>query len=359
LVKIAANKIRIKDIAALASVSTGTVDRVLHKRDGVAEETRKQILDIVENLEYTPNLVAKSLALKKTYRITVLIPDSKNDNPYWERPKHGIEQAYNEIKDFNSKVDLYTFNIGSEDSFIKSFDKMIRSEPDGIIFNPLFLNSSLAAIVKCEKKKIPYIFIDINIDGCNNLAYFGQDAFQSGYLAAKLMDYSLHQGSEILILKLTHHKGIDHHLIQREKGFLAYFKQINKIGNYKISSFELELSDEMQFRNILTDQSVNNPINKGIFVTNSRVYKVAEYLEQNKIGGNLLIGYDLIQKNIHYLEQGVISILIGQNPEEQGFRSVQAMFNFLLLGKAMKKINYSPIDIIFKENIHYYKNYKS
>jgi LacI family transcriptional regulator len=353
-----ANKIRIKDIAALASVSTGTVDRVLHDRAGVAIETRRQILDIVKNLEYTPNLVAKSLALKKIYRIAVLIPDSKHDNPYWEQPKYGIEKAYDEIKDFSSKVDLYTFDIGSEASFTKSFDTMFRSEPDGIIFNPLFLKSSLSAIKKCEEKKVPYIFIDINVNDCNNLAYFGQDAFQSGYLAAKLMDYSLQRGSQIILLKLTHHKGIDHHLIQREKGFFDFFRENKKNRDHKILTFELELSDEKQFKKILEEQFTDRNDCKGIFVTNSRVYNIAEYLEQRGFFNNLLIGYDLILENVRYLEKGIINFLIGQNPEDQGFRSVQAMFNYLLLHKAINKVNYSPIDIIIKENIHYYKNFK-
>jgi LacI family transcriptional regulator len=56
-----AGKIRIKDIAEKASVSIGTVDRVLHNRGEVAEETRQQVLNIIAKLGYTPNLLAKSL----------------------------------------------------------------------------------------------------------------------------------------------------------------------------------------------------------------------------------------------------------------------------------------------------------
>ena len=72
------NRIRIKDIAERARVSVGTVDRVIHKRGEVAEETRKQILSIIEELGYTPNVLAKSLASKKQYQIAALIPEHKN-----------------------------------------------------------------------------------------------------------------------------------------------------------------------------------------------------------------------------------------------------------------------------------------
>jgi len=86
---------------------------------------------------------------------------------------------------------------------------------------------------------------------------------------------------------------------------------------------------------------------------------VADYLERNNRKDTLLIGYDLIQENISFLDKGIINFLIGQNPEDQGYKSVLAMFNYLLLNKPVNKINYSPIDIIMKENINYYKNFNS
>jgi LacI family transcriptional regulator len=50
-------KVRIKDIAERANVSVGTVDRVLHNRGEVAQETRDLINKIIEELEYKPNIM--------------------------------------------------------------------------------------------------------------------------------------------------------------------------------------------------------------------------------------------------------------------------------------------------------------
>ncbi len=350
-----AGKIRIKDIAEKASVSIGTVDRVLHNRGEVAEETRQQVLNIIAKLGYTPNLLAKSLALKKLYRIAVLIPEAKNDNPYWEKPRKGIEQALLEIKDFNSTVEINTFKINREDSFIDEFSKIIESKPDGLVLNPYFLDASLQLLKRCDELRIPYIFVDINIESTNNLAYYGQDAFQSGYVAAKLLDRSMVGRDRILILNLTHQKHINHHLIQREKGFLSYFH----LHREKITSCEIDLSNEK-----LIDENLHKALKdaetlKGIFVTSSKVYKVAGFLERHNIRDILLVGYDLIDENIKFLEKGIISFLIGQKPEEQGYNSIMTMFYFLMQNRTANKVNYSPIDIILKENIDYYKNYKS
>ncbi len=60
-----ASKIRIKDIAFNAGTSVGTVDHVLHNSGKVKQETRDKIMSFVTELNYKPNLLAKSIASKK------------------------------------------------------------------------------------------------------------------------------------------------------------------------------------------------------------------------------------------------------------------------------------------------------
>ncbi|MFW5657196.1 MAG: LacI family DNA-binding transcriptional regulator, partial [Bacteroidota bacterium] len=67
-------KIRIKDIAQLAGVSIGTVDRVIHNRGEVSEKTREKILNIVKEMNFEPDILASTLASKKTFRFAVLFP---------------------------------------------------------------------------------------------------------------------------------------------------------------------------------------------------------------------------------------------------------------------------------------------
>ena len=54
-------KVGIKDIAAKAGISIGTVDRVLHDRGDVNEETKRKVLEIVEELGYKPNILANDV----------------------------------------------------------------------------------------------------------------------------------------------------------------------------------------------------------------------------------------------------------------------------------------------------------
>ena len=63
--------IRLTDIARLANVSVGTVDRVIHNRGRVSEENIRRVKEIMEQVGYRPNLIARSLAVKKPSTIAL------------------------------------------------------------------------------------------------------------------------------------------------------------------------------------------------------------------------------------------------------------------------------------------------
>jgi LacI family transcriptional regulator len=351
-------KITIKDIANHADVSIGTVDRVLHNRGEVKEETRQKIMDIVNKFGYTPNVLAKSLASRKTHKISVLIPDASDNNPYWDMPLSGIQQAAGEINDYNTIIETYTFNATNERSFNKIIHEVISAKPDGVIFNPVFRESSLDFMELLDAHQIPYIFIDINLENGHNLSYFGQDAKQSGYVAGKIICRALPDGGSILIVKLANHKVITRHLRLREEGFNNYISKKQPVNKYQIISTEIDLLESDEPDSTLQNIFEQHRNIKGVFVPNSRVFKVASFLENLNNKDLLLVGFDLIDENLKYLENDTIDFLIGQKPEEQGFKSVMAMFSHLISHKEIPEENHSPIDIIIKENLKYYINTK-
>ena len=345
----------IKDIAQKANVSIGTVDRVLHNRGEVAKATRERVLKIIEELDYTPNILAQSLASKKKkHHIAVLIPNFKNNNPYWERPLAGIYQAAGEIKNYNFEITVYTYELGNEKSVTSNAKEIFKQKPDGLIFAPLMYNVSNKVINQCQELNIPYVFIDVNIDNRINLAYFGQNSFQSGYVAARLLDYGLSAEAEIHIIKLVNKSVSSYHLSLRENGFLSYFKTAENKEKRIIISNEIDISENTAIYKAFNKIIAKSVSSKGIFVPNSRVYHLAKYLEESKQMNNLVIGYDLINENLYYLKKDVINFLISQQPEAQGYNSVIALFSFLTTKKPLQKFNFSPIDIIIKENIDFY-----
>lgn len=349
-------RIRIKDIARKAGVSAGTVDRVLHKRGEVNEETRQKVMDIVEEIGYVPNLAAKSLASKKVSDFVVLMPIADSEHAYWQLPLSGIQKAAGELKDFNASIKVFHFDPSSPISFSQKVEEAIAIKPEGIIFTPVFESRSLEFVKSCEKLEIPLLCLEIDLSGKNSIGYFGQDAEGSGRLAGKLMDQILPIESTILVLNLTRKMTLSPHLKRRSRGFESYFKNPFFSKNMKLKSIDLDIPDQKILRQSLIEAFKLDANINGIYVTNSQVHRVAKSLKRLGKENVVLIGHDVLQENLVYLEDGIIDFLIAHRPQDIGYKSVMAMFNHVNGVQDGNRINLSSIDVIMKENINYYKN---
>jgi len=351
----AINRTRIKDIAEKAKVSIGTVDRVIHNRGEVAKKTREKILRIIEELEYQPNLLASALASKKTYTFAVLIPEPISEESYWNKPMIGVRKAFQEIQTYGIDINIHLFKQSDSRSFTSESTRILEGNPDGVVLAPFFSREAKQFILELKNRKIPYVFIDSNMTDIDKLSYIGQDSFQSGTLAARLLDYSTPANASILVLHFAKERDNMNHLVQREKGFYAYFNQDNQSGKRELITLEISEPTENTAGTGITSLLNSHKNICGIFVTNSQVFYLCRILEQNNIHAIRVIGHDLISENMHYLRKGYIDFLICQRPEEQGYNSIISLFEYSVLKKEIKTENYTSIDIITKENLDYYK----
>ena len=223
--------ITIKDIAKKAKVSTGTVDRVLHKRGRVAPKVEEKILRIIKEMEYEPNFIARALSSKKKYTVAVLIPDESYDN-YWFAPKEGIKKSFKELKQFGLDVKFYFFDPYTASSFVDKASELTLDNPDGIILTPIFHREVLPYFENWKKSDIPFVIFNTEIPDFEPLSYIGQDSYQSGYLAGKLIHYGLSEPCTILIAHFDEETTNAVHLEKKENGFRNY----SRIGrNYYLN----------------------------------------------------------------------------------------------------------------------------
>lgn len=343
----------VKEIARLANVSIGTVDRVLNNRVGVSEKTKAKILKIIEELDYQPNIFARRLASKKKLRFATLIPQVSDETKYWAAPLNGIQQAASEIKDFGIEVIPFFFDQNNRSSFLESTAKIIPQDFDGILMAPMFEEESIVFIQQCNDRKIPLVFINSDIPGYNNLCYIGPNLYQSGFLSAHIANYLTPASKKILIVNISKEIDLHHHLLRKEEGFRNYFEQ-NGSKN-QLTKIDIQQTDYPHIEQKLSKQLAKDQYNV-VFVTNSRVATVAKYFEEHKIEGIKLIGYDFLEDNIHYLKNKTIDFLICQKPQEQGYRGLMSLYYHLVLHANIEKEQFMPIDIITKENYQYYSN---
>ncbi|MFA9370209.1 MAG: substrate-binding domain-containing protein [Labilibaculum antarcticum] len=348
-------KIRIKDIAEQAGVSVGTVDRVLHDRGDVAEETKMKILEIARVNNYQPNLIARALISKKQCIFAALLPTPTEEDVFWESHLNGISDAALELDQFHVKVKKFFFEHYNEQNFVKQTEDILKLNPSGVVFPPIFKKESLEFIQKLDIKKIPYVFLESKIKECNYLAYVGSDGYHSGRVAANIVDYSIPENGDILIINLAKNLENVHHLNKRTQGFLSYFMDHGRNSGLKIN-IEIPNSESELIQEKLNNVLENNNNIKAIFITGSKVYKIAEYLTKHNINDIILVGFDPIAKNIKYLNLGKINYLIGQHPYNQGFKSIKKLFEHIMLHNEITRDEILPVEIINRESIKMYNN---
>ena len=345
--------IRILDIAQKAGVSIGTVDRVLHQRGEVSDETRDKILEIIREFDYRPNILASSLASKKTITFASLTPWALDKDSFWSKPQEGIDKAVNNLRQFGITLQPFHFKMEDPDSFTREANRLLELKPDGILLAPWGKGESLKFTEILDKQSIPYVFIDSNLTEANPISFVVQDSVQSGFLAGKLLDYGISPKSNILMIHITKNLQNANHLLQRERGFLNYFETVSH-KSHRVIKMEV-VSDEL-----LKATSLNTSIAKvnsidAVFVTNSKVHLIAGLFEAYEIRPKI-IGYDLIPKNIELLQQGKIDFLLNQNPENQGYSATNLLFDKVVRKEKVNEANYTAIDIITKENNEYYNS---
>lgn len=336
----------INEIAKIANVSRGTVDRVVNKRGYVAEDKQKQIEQIIKEHNFTPNTHARNLALSKNLKVAVILPEHKAGE-YWEPLVKSTETAARNYLTLGLKISHYFYDPNNIDTF-KDIEKKILIEKYSAIISTRPQNSSIKAFLKkCITNKIPFVMLGTNNTKYGALSSLGQDATQGGRLAGKLINYGQEFPAKYLIFNIYNEQNINPNVVNRIEGFKAYFKENKKIKTDLIS---LSINDA-DLETKITDKLSTLTKNDGIFIPNSKAYLVAKLLPAEvKVR---FLAFDLVEKNLQYLKNGVIDFLINQKPYEQGYRGVELLYRYLATFQKPQEVINIPAEVVTIENLTY------
>lgn len=342
--------LRIKDIARLAGVSEGTVDRVLHNRGNVSEASFSKVNEVLNKISYKPNLIARSLGRGLKKKVAVLIIEPKDD-PYWNAAHEGILQAKDEWHQYGVTIDTYFYLHDGESSIENVVKKIILNNPDGVVLAPLFHIQALHAVQALKEHCIPYVLFNANIPESEPLSFIGQDLYQSGKLAGFLCSLGQHTDDCYAILSVGEDTKESVYLLEKERGFREFYA--SNFSHHDINSYALGMGTP-EFNSCI-DKLLSDDKLKGIYVTTSNATSpIAEKICNSNRRDIRLIGYDLLDSNLKYLQEGIISFLISQNPKKQAFKGISYMVNHLLFNKPMPGLDLFPLEIITQHNVDSY-----
>ena len=346
--------ITIKDIAARAGVSTGTVDRVLHNRPNVSQKALDKVKKALEELDYQPNMYASALAYNKTYTFYIVLPKHEQD-AYWDEIEEGAQACCNFRRDFGITLKFVYYERFNATACTKMVREFFSGKMDGVVIVPTTLEQTARFTEKLTERSIPYVLLDSYMPDLKPLSFFGQDSFASGYFAAKMLMLIASKEKEIALVKQTRDGKVgSKQQANGETGFRHYM--VDHFPEIKITEVDLPLDEERkEYDGILEDFFSTHPKVHHCITFNSKAHIVGEFLQRTNRRNVQIMGYDMVPKNEACLRQGSISFLIAQHAYQQGYASVDALFNAIVLKRAVTPVNYMPIEILTKENVDFYR----
>ena len=347
-------KIRIKDIAEKSGVSVGTVDRVLHNRPNVSKAAREKVESVLREINYQPNMYASALAYNKSYTFYIIMPKHASE-AYWEEIEVGALKACDTRRDFHIDVKIMYYKRFENETFVKTFEDCLDQNPDGVIVVPAELELTRTFTDKLHERNIPFILLDSYMPDLRPLSFYGQDSFQSGYFAAKMLMLIAANEKEIMLMKqMKDGKVASKQQDNREVGFRHYM--YDHFPQVKIHVVDLPLgSSKKEYDRILERFFTSHPGVHHCITLNSKAHIVGEFLLRTNRRKVQIMGYDMVGKNSACLREVSISFLIAQHAFMQGFACVDTLFRAIVLREEVNPVNYMPIELLNKENVDFYR----
>jgi ABC-type sugar transport system, periplasmic component len=338
----------LKEIAKELNVSRATIDRVIHERGGIGDETVKKVRDFLDSIEYKPNKVGRCLAKRYDKNIYVIFHDSKNE--FLQGIQCGVAAAEQEIRDFGFSVHILVVDENSEEQ-IRVMRKIADEGAEAIAVSPYEPDKFVDVIDEFVKKGIRVITLNNDVVDSTRLCYIGSNYYKSGRIAGEVMAKHMKYGkAAVLSCKSSYWQNQ-----QRITGFrevIDRFPAIEMIGPFKtFTDFETSYCG-------LKDLIENISDLKGVFVLDNYegiVAGVCKALSENAKPGIDVISLDLNSECVKGLLDGYITASVCQDPFSQGYWAVKLLFDYLFDNRQPKSSLYlTRLDVIYKENLDNY-----
>lgn len=338
--------VTIKQIAELANVSRGTVDKVLNNRPGVKAETRDKILLIAKELNYHPNFLGKALVQSRNpIKIGIIL--TPEYNPFIHDILTGIRNAESEFLPFGIDITVKMPLSLEPTEQISILHELELEGVNGIALFPIDDIMTKNKINQLINNNIAILTCNSKIEGTNEFCFVGQNHYKGGRTAAGLLMKLLPAGGDVGIIissaSLSCHQ-------DRSRGFK------DKIADARFPIRILDIQENQDRKEeafkITLEYCNHHPSLSGIYVTGGGIGGVGHALELLQLNNKVkVICHDLTPDSMMLLENGCIDFVIGQNPEQQGYQLVKTLFEYLVKKNIPSDNVEIPISIITQDSL--------
>lgn len=334
----------LKEIADLAGVSRGTVDRVLNHRGSVNPKTAEKVMSIVQALNYQPNRAGTALAAqKKKYKIGVIV--FGKSNPFFDEVMRGIHAKSDELKSYGitTIIRRVDFDVRAQ---LDAIDELVAEGISGLVLAPYNDKTICERINELEEAGIPVVTVNTDIEGSHRMAYVGSDYFRGGCIAAGL--FALSASSDLSLGIITGSDSVLCHT-ERIRGLRQTLEEsyphIHIIGT--VENHDDEIESYTMTKQLLSD----HPETDALFFTAAGIYGGCKAVTESGLHPRI-ITFDEVPTTLELIKKGTVLATISQQPYRQGYRSLDILSEYLTSGILPEnELQYAEHSIIIRENL--------
>ena len=333
-------------IAQLANVSLGTVDRALHNRGRISEETRSRILRIAEEIGYQANPRARALAIgKREFRVGICIPRELHE--YFDAIYDGIEKELSNFSEFRITL-INSSPQQTRDSRYQHVAHLLQQDIQALIVCPGDAQELSELVTSAQDAGIPVIFVSSDAPVSRRTSAVWVDPELIGRIAGELMARFLGKRGRTAVVtgnmtNLSHRK--------RAESFAQRFEEIAVNGRC-LEIIEGHDDPEETFAN--TSKLLRrHPSLSGIYVATANCLPVCKAIDaQGKSGRVQVIATHFFPEMVPCFLNQTIVAAIYHRPFWLGQYALRLALRSIIEKKPLRSSYLVQPQIILASNMH-------
>jgi LacI family transcriptional regulator len=316
-------RITLQDIALSLGVSRGTVDRAIHGRGRINEETRERVIEEARRLGYAEERLTPLLALRRSLEIACIIPD--RPDYFFDFILEGMQDAAQGLHNPGMELSIHR-TPANDESYQARIIENLPESVDGIILVPQGMEEIGKAVRRWKSagpnRIKPLLTVNSDLPESGRECFVGQDLYRSGRIAGEILGKLVRKGS---VLPITGKRYLFGHE-ERIRGFTEMIREF--FPGIDISE-PVECSDDELLAGDLVREALHSPSPpSGIFcASGASTLGAAGALRAEGLPGIPLVGYDRSSRLMEALDDLVVDALVTQDPVAQGREAVHLLYS--------------------------------
>jgi len=336
-------KITVTEMAKLANVSIGTIDRAINDRPGINPKTKERILRIADKYNYRPNRLSKALANNKTVRIGMItLPEFI---PFVKSLIQSAQTKAESYFDYGCRLTIRSLGSFNVDEQVDLIQKFIDEQYDAIAIEGMDHPKIVRLINRSAAQGIPVVTFNTDVPLSDRMCFIGQNLLESGKIAADMLCRFMGGSGDLFVLQ-GHHEIAAH--TERLQGFMEVVKQ--DFPKVNIVGIEECFDDNNKAYHIVKEAMRRYPGMSGLYAVASGNIGAGNAIMNAKPAQHInYVCNDYVDGMKTLFENNILDATILQDPETQGSMPVSVLFDFLFDKiQPEETIFYTQIRIITK-----------